>query len=394
MYQPNKFPRNKKPPTIFNSIEAEVATREADGQRVFAMHVGDTFMPTPEAMLTAEPNEDQLFGANLNRYGNTYGDLALRSLILEKVQTKNKIPVDGVDAIQVTAGATAALEACFSRLIEPGSEILVLSPYWTILRQVAEQAKVQIVEVPLFDKLAENPDLDLFELLNSFGRPWTKAIYLNTPSNPTGMLLNKKQLEDIGRYAKHRDLWLFSDEAYEDYIFDGGAHVSIASLSDMLERTVSVFTFSKNFSTSGLRLGYAVGHPAVIAELNRGVVGGYYHAGRFDQRMAWRGMKHFDECLQPLYDAYRANWEYAKDNLRVKSLPVSAGFYFFIWLGEDWKSMRGEAKIKRMLDNGLVLSPGESFGNDYNGWARVCFTILPPEDLKEAVERINTMVGA
>ncbi len=394
MYQPSRFPKNKKPPTLFNSIEAEVAARQADGQNVYAMHVGDTFMPTPAPMLQPVENEDQLFGSNLNRYGNTFGELALRSLLLEKVQQKNHIPVEDVDSIQVTAGATAALEACFSRLIEPGSEVLVLSPYWTILRQVAEQAKVQIVEVPVFDKLAENPDLDLFELLNEYGRPWTKAIYLNTPSNPTGMLLNQKQLEAIGRYAQRRDLWLFSDEAYEDFIFDGGEHVSIASLPNLLERTVSVFTFSKNLSTSGLRLGYAVGAPAVIAEINRGVVGGYYHAGRFDQLMAWRGMKNFDECLQPLFNAYKSNWQWAKDNLRVKSLPVSAGFYFFIWLGEDWKALMGESKIKRMLDHGLVLSPGESFGNEYNGWARVCFSILPPDDLKLAVERINEMVGA
>jgi len=393
MQKPSHFPKTKRPPTIFNRIEAKVAERTEKGQNIITLHVGDTYIDVPALMLQPAPDEDRLYGTLLNRYGDTFGDPPLREMLLEKVRSKNRLPVDGIDSIQITAGATAGLNACFSRLTEPGSEVLVLSPYWTILRQVADQAQVQIVEVPVFDLLASNENFDLTAQLEKYGGPWCKAIYFNSPSNPTGMTLQKEHLYQITAFAKKRDLWVFSDEAYEDFIYDDSKHISIGSLPGMFERTVSVYTFSKNFSTSGLRVGYTVAAPPVISEINLGVVGGYYHAGRFDQRMAWRGMKRFDECFKPLLDKYRIVWQWAKDNIKARVLLVSGGFYFFIWLGDDWKGIPVEKKIERMLDAGIVLAPGESFGADYNGWARMCFTIVPPEELKEAVERLNLMLN-
>lgn len=367
--------------------------RAERGQKVIPLHIGDTYIPIPSPMVEPVPGEDSDFGVMLNRYGDTIGEAPLRKLLVEKVKSRNRLPVKDIDCIQVTGGATSGLEAGFSRLLKPNAEILVLAPYWTILRHVADQARVKLVEVPFFDLLEEDKQFDAVGQLSKYMSEDTAAIYVNTPSNPTGMVLKTEQLEIIADFARENDLWIFSDEAYEDYIYDDSEHVSIGSLPNAFQHTVSVYTFSKSFGVSGMRVGYTVASPPVIAEINRGIVGSYYQVGRYDQLMAWRGLLRFEECLMPLYNRYLETWRWAAGNIRAKTLPCKAGFYFFLWLGEDWKGLDSEEKVSRMLDAGVVLSPGESFGKDYNGWARLCFTVVAPEDLKVAVHRLNELLA-
>jgi len=159
----------------------------------------------------------------------------------------------------------------------------------------------------------------------------------------------------------------------------------------MFERTITVYTFSKCFGASGLRVGYAVGASPVIAELNRGVVGGYYEVGRYDQLMAWRGMVRFDEAVKPLHDSYIQTWQWMKENLTLEVLPSVGGFYFFVKLPDKWRSMSSEEKVKGWLDSGIVMSPGSSFGDVYGDWARICFTVVSPDEMKEAVVKLNSL---
>ena len=390
MLKPSKFPKTKRPPTIFNQIDGEVIRRAEQGQIVQALHIGDTYIPLPVQLTDPIPDEQQLFGAMLNRYGDTMGEPPLREVLLDKVRTRNKLPADGIDCIQVSNGATGALSSGFSRIVGADAEILTLSPYWTILRIVADHTNVKLVEVPFFD-LMLNDGFDPVRQMEQFLSPKTAAIYLNTPSNPTGMLLNREMLEQIAAFAKKHDLWVFADEAYEDFIWNDEEHVSIGSLPGMFERTITVYTFSKCFGASGLRVGYAVGAAPVIAELNRGVVGGYYEVGRYDQLMAWRGMMRFDDAVQPLKSSYSKTWQWMNENLRMETLPSMGGFYFFVKLPEKWQSMSSEEKVRGWLDNGVVMSPGSSFGDVYGDWARLCFTVVSPDDMKDAVAKLNKL---
>jgi aspartate/methionine/tyrosine aminotransferase len=207
------------------------------------------------------------------------------------------------------------------------------------------------------------------------------------------MILNREWLGRIAEFARPHDLWVFSDEAYEDFIWDGSEHCSIASLEEMWERTVSVFTFSKCFAASGMRVGYAVATPAVISHLNRSVVGAYYQAPRLGQLYAWRGMtRGLEETVTPLRREYESAWEWTRKSMECDALPSVAGFYFFVRLGEDWRALTAEETVGRMLDGGVVLAPGEYFGQDYRGWARLCFTVVPPEELREGVRRLNLLL--
>ena len=385
---------------MWNLIEAEAKKREARGDKVIALHVGDTYIPFPKALTEPIPGEDKMFGKMLNRYSDTFGEAPLRRLILDKVRKRNQIPAEGIDCIQITGGATGALHAAFNQLLEPGSEVMTLAPYWSILRNVAATAKVKLVEVPFFDLLAkgiDKPDqahgFNVEEHLKQHKTPKTAALYLNTPSNPTGMLLDWRTLDAIARFVKQHDLWVLADEAYEDYIWDGGKHISFASLPGMFDYTVSVFSFSKCFGASGMRTGYAVAPPAVISQLNRAAVGAYYQPGRLGQLYAWRGMNRFADALNTFRRAYEPTWQWVKENLKERVLPNSATFYFFVDLGPDWLDIPPERKIQKMLDAGVVLAPGEYFGEDYNGWARLCFTAVPPDEIKEGIRRLNGLLS-
>jgi aspartate/methionine/tyrosine aminotransferase len=382
---PTKLPRTKLPPTVWNKIEAEANIRRSRGQEIFALHIGDTWLPFPTQLTEPIPNEEILYGTRLNRYSDTFGDRPLRELILEKVSIQNGLPVTGIENIQVTSGATSVLQAAFARLLDPGSEVLTLSPYWSILRNVADAARVKLVEVPFFDQLSN----DVASLLEPFVSTRTEGIYLNTPSNPTGLLLDRATLEELARFAEKHDLWIFADEAYEDYIWDGSPHVSIGSFPGMFDRTISVYTFSKCFGASGMRVGYAVGEASVISQINRAVVGNYYQPPRLGQLHAWRGMKRFGDALNYFRKEYAPAFGSVREHLDCEFLPAVGGFYFFVKLPAEWAQLTPEAKVDLMLDYGVVLAPGEYFGESYRSWARMCFTILPPAEMNEAVHRLN-----
>ncbi len=392
MHTPSTFPKEKRPPTVFNQIEVEVTRRAELGQKIIALHVGDAYLPLPEQLLTPVPDEDRLYGSGLNRYGDAMGDPALREVLLEKVRSKNKLPAEGIDCVQVAGGATGALYAGFRRLLEPDAEVLTLAPYWSILRVVAETAGVKLVEAPFFDRLIFDTTFDPAEALKPFLTPKTGGIYINTPSNPTGIVLSRSVLEKVAAFAKEHDLWVFSDEAYEDYIYDASEHISIGSLPGMFERTLSIHTFSKCFGASGMRVGYVTAPAPVIAELHRGVVGSHYQAGRYDMLMAWRGMRRFDRIVETFRNDYASTWQWVRDNLKADCLPCVSGFYFFLKLGPKLGELPAMEQVFKMLDAGAVLSPGEYFGNDYKGWARLCFTVVPPDEVKEGIERLNELV--
>ena len=173
------------------------------------------------------------------------------------MRTKNGIPIGSDDEIVPTNGGTHAIWAVFHALFEPGDEMIVLRSRNGRRRwRSPVAAKATPVAVPLHESLGWRWDLDELERAIT---PRTRAIYVNSPNNPTGGVLTRADLERIADIARERDLWVLSDEAYEDVLFRG-EHVSIASLPGMYERTIPLYTFSKSYAMTGLRLGYFA-HP-------------------------------------------------------------------------------------------------------------------------------------
>ena len=172
-------------------------------------------------------------------------------------------PIGSPDELMVTTGGIHALYIVCQALLEPGDEVILPDPEWPPAISNVLAAQGAVVACPLHEHLGWRYDLAELE---SKITPKTRAIYVNSPHNPTGGVLTRADVERIAEIVRERDLWLISDEAYEDVIYEGSEHVSPASLPGMYERTIPVYTFSKSYAMTGLRLGYVAAQDAKLRE--------------------------------------------------------------------------------------------------------------------------------
>ncbi len=389
MPRPSDFHSRQFKHTIFVRIQEAIEEARKAGENPISLHVGDTWYDLPKELET--PLDSEPWNTRLSRYGNTQGDSELRKRLLQKVQRVNHLPASSPSEIQITFGATGALFLAMQRLLDDGDEVLSLSPQWTIFRVVANEAGAHMVEVPFFDKLSDNPTGDILEWIEPCVTEKTRAIYFNSPNNPTGVMLNPGQIQALAEFAKQHDLWVLSDEAYEDFVWTDIDYLSIGSLPNMFERTISVFSFSKSYAAAGLRLGYIVAPNGVIAALNPTHVGVGYEPNRPSQVQGIRGLEHTQYITLSLQVAYREGLQAAVDNMSVPYLRPDGSFYLFLDLRDRWTGLTDEEKLQRMISAGVILSPGEHFGRDYDGWARFCYTSEPPAIIAEAARRASNL---
>jgi aspartate aminotransferase len=216
----------------------------------FRLDQGDVSFDAPE---TFKQGIIKALEANHTHYLLTAGVPRLRELCAERMRTKRGIPVEDPEELQITNGGVHALYVLTQSLLEPGDEVILSDPTWPPFFAMILMAGAVPVPCPLHESLDWRFDIDE---LRSKITPKTKVIYLNSPNNPTGGVLTRADLKKIAAIAQEHNLWVISDEAYDDYVYDDSEHVSIASLPGMYERTFPIFTFSKSYAVTGLRLGY------------------------------------------------------------------------------------------------------------------------------------------
>jgi aspartate aminotransferase len=222
----------------------------AAGHRVWRFEGGEPYMPTPEPIKAAM---SRALARNETRYAPSSGVPELRRAILEKVRRKNAIPADDESPIVVNGGMHG-LFAAFATLLDADDEVLMLSPYWTPIVDVVRYHRAKPVLVPADEAQRDGLSAALGKRLS----PRTKLLYWNSPTNPTGQVFSRAQIEEVAAFAGESGIALISDEAYEDLIYEGEGHVSPASFPGALERTISVFTLSKTYSMTGWRAGYVL----------------------------------------------------------------------------------------------------------------------------------------
>lgn len=227
----------------------------AAGKPVYRLESGDPSFEPPahviEAIVAAARE-------GRTHYVPNAGIPELRKALREKATRDNGIPVASVENVFVTHGAMHALFSAFHVLLDEGDEVIVPDPMWTEVVENIRLARGVPVPVPL--RAAQAFEYDPEEIARRIG-PRTKAIFLNTPHNPTGAVLSRATLEAIVALARRHDLWIVSDEAYEHIVYAPHRHHSIASLAgDWAERVLSIFSFSKSHAMAGLRIGALVAH--------------------------------------------------------------------------------------------------------------------------------------
>lgn len=232
------------------SVIREMSRVAARDQAINLAQGYPDFSPPQELLDAAKRALD----AGYNQYAVTWGSPRLRDAIARKVTLKNGIPTEADQNITVTCGSTEAMMASLLATINAGDEVIILEPFYENFGPDAIVAGAKPRFVPL---RGESFDFEDEELKAAFG-PKTKAIIVNTPGNPTGRIIPKDRLRVIADLCVDHNVLAITDEIYEELVYDGLKHTSIATLPGMLERTISIFGFSKTFSVTGWRIGYAV----------------------------------------------------------------------------------------------------------------------------------------
>jgi aspartate aminotransferase len=367
----------------------------------FRLDQGDVSFDVPDTMKEAM---QEAISQNRTHYLQTTGVPQLLELVWDKLRLKNRIPVSGPDEIMVTNGGIHALYLVCQAILEPGDEVIVPDPTWPPASGQVLAARAVSVPCPLHEAHGWRYDLD--ELRSKIG-PRTRAIYLNSPHNPTGGVLTRSDLEAIADMAVDHDLWLFSDEAYEDVVYEA-EHVSVASMPGLYERTIPFFTFSKSYAATGLRLGYvAIRNPKIRERARKllfyttsnvasivqyggiGALAGSQASVDVFRRELHRRRDLFFDGIEELGDGVFSGrrpagtfYAFLKINPALKDAPVLAGS------ASDSLSWRMAERLIRGARVGCV--PGVDFGANGEGYIRFCFA-RDPGELSGALDSMRAL---
>jgi N-succinyldiaminopimelate aminotransferase len=379
---PGFVPEVRAIPGAIYSPFADEASRRRD--RVFPLHVGDTWLEPFEGVRMEDLRTKDYPG--LNRYTDTRGIPELVDALVEKLRSRNRLDC-APESLVVTGGATAGLAAAVGALASPGEEVLILAPFWPLIRGIVQTFRARPVEVPFYDRVdsAEAAVAAIRERLS----PRSVALYLSTPSNPTGCALPESWLAALAELARCENLWLISDEVYEDLIYRG-EHISIGRLAP--ERTVTAFSFSKAYGMAGNRTGYLTGPTEAVAQVHKVSTHTVYSAPTAGQVAGLRALRDGGAWLDRARELYRAAGEDAAAVLGLR--PPEGSTFLFIDVADRLEERGLQGFLRDCYEEGVLVAPGASAGETYASWIRLCFTSCPPEETAEAVRRLARLIGA
>lgn len=231
-------------------IREKLLKAQREGKKIYRFESGD---PSFDVHPLVKNALTKALGENKTHYIPNNGIPELREALAQKLQTENKLNVKA-EHISVTNGAMHALFVVYQCLVGEGDEVIVPDPMWTEAVENARLAGAATIGVEL---LPENGYVYKASDIEKKITKKTKVIFINSPHNPTGAIVPKEELQKIADLAVKNNLWIVSDEAYEHVLYDGGVHVSIGTLLPAgYEKIISVYSYSKSYAMSGLRLGY------------------------------------------------------------------------------------------------------------------------------------------
>ena len=362
----------------------------------YRLDQGDVSFDAPDSVKSAMT---RAIAENRSHYLQTNGVPRLRELIAAKLRDKNRIPIGDAEDVLVTHGGIHGLYIVCMALIEPGDEVLIPDPEWPPTAGNILAARGVPVGYRLTEARGWRPD---FDDLESKITARTRGLYVNSPNNPTGGVLTRGDVERLAAIARDRDLWVISDEAYEDVVFDGEP-ISIASLPGMYGRTIPFYTFSKSYAMTGLRLGYVAIQDPVIRDRAKKVL--FYTASNVASVVQFGGIGALEgpqDCIEAFRSELlaRRNLFYAGVREHAAGVfsgePPAGAFYAFLKIDPAWPDGSRETQsiswrmVEYLIRNGRIgCVPGVDFGPGGEGYVRFCFA----RDRNELTGALASMMG-
>jgi len=369
-----------KPSAIRRMLELSAGMKN-----VIHLEQGEPDFKTPEHIVEAATNAAE---KGFTHYTEVDGTLELRQAIAEKLEKDNGIDADPQTEITVTSGSQEAMLIAALGFLNPGDEAVILDPYYPAYFEDTLLAEAKPVPVSLEEK--ENYKITAESLERKITRR-TKMIWMCNPSNPTGHVFTKQDLEIIAETAQRHDLTVFADEIYEKIVYDDAQQISIGSLPRMKDRTITVNGFSKAYAMTGWRIGYAAAGKKLSAILRKL----HYYAvlcpNAISQKAALAALTGSQDCVHQMvteYNRRRKLMLHELDKTRsVAYVKPKGAFYVFPNFSNFEKS--DEVFASDLLKEAAVATaPGSGFGKAGEGHLRISYSISY-EQLEEAMDRIK-----
>lgn len=324
------------------------------------------------------------------RYTANAGLIELRSEISKFYERKYNVKYNPESEVLVTVGGSEGIDMAIRSIIEEGDEVLVVEPSFVCYKPIVEVSGGKAVS--LVTKHENDFKLTPDELRNAITDK-TKVLVLPFPNNPTGAVMNKKELSQIAEIIIANNLFVISDEIYSELTYTDEGHTTIASLDGMKERCVVINGFSKTYSMTGWRLGYAIGPAPVIEQMTKLHQFAIMSAPTNSQHAAIDALRNGDKDIKNMRDDYNMRRRFTVDAFRKIGLdcfePLGA-FYVFPCIKSTGLSSEEFAE-KLIKAKRVAVVPGNAFGECGEGFIRVsyCYSI---DNIKEAVNRIGEFV--
>jgi aspartate/methionine/tyrosine aminotransferase len=378
---------------------AEVFHYGQNRQGLLALWVGEGDLPTPQFIREAAVRS---LAAGETFYVTQRGHPVFReaaAAYLARVYADAPAAAWSFDPARIcaTIGGMHALQMAMRLVAGAGDEILVLTPAWPNFPGAVLVSGATPVEVPLtFDDSGSTPRwrLDLDRLADAIS-PATRALVVNTPANPTGWTATRDEIAAILDLARRRGLWIVADEIYGRYVYDGDRAPSFRDVMERDDRIIFIQTLSKNWAMTGWRVGW-IETPDDLGPTIENLIQ-YSTSGvpLFTQRAAIAALAEGDEAFLAMRARTAQNraalLEGLRDVARIRCAPPQGAFYLFF--GVEGCDDTRTAALRLVDEAGLGLAPGKAFGQNGEGWFRLCFA-RSPADITEAVRRLWRWLGA
>ncbi len=385
----------KPSPTLAMGAKAKKMT--AEGIDVINFGVGEPDFDTPEHIKQAAI---KALKDGLTKYTPVGGINALKEAIIEKFKKDNNIEYT-MDEIVVSCGAKHSLYNIAQALYNKGDEVIIPVPYWVSYpdQVLLNDATPVFVKTYEKDKFILNP-----ETLKSGITKKTKAVILNSPSNPTGLTYDRQSLEKLVEVALKHDLHIISDEIYEKLLYDGVSHVSVASLGrEVKEKTIVVNSLSKTYAMTGWRVGYAAGNRDIVKAIKNIQSQSTSNPTSIAQSAAVEALTGPQDFIKEMVAEFDRRRKYLIAEINstpgVSCIAPTGAFYAFPNTSKLYGKKSGHGKINSSSDlavylleeAGVAVIPGSAFGNDNH--IRISYA-TSMEHIQNGIARIKEAVGS
>lgn len=321
-------------------------------------------------------------------YTASAGLLSLRELLVQKLARVNHISTTSRN-LTVTVGAVGGIAAAVHALCKPGDTLLVPDPGWPNYEMLAQSIGVHAQRYPCLPERGFLPSIQKLEAIIKAHAP--RVLVLNSPSNPSGAVFPTALVKEMLELATQHDMWVISDEVYDELIFDG--EYASPKTFDRDERVISVFSFSKTYAMTGWRLGYVVAPDAVSEQIQKLQEPFVSCAPSISQKAAEAALCGPQDCVQEMVQVYQRRRDLVIDLLtdyEMYEYTPQGAFYILVDISEAGMDSRSFA-LRLLQEKQVAVAPGNAFGDVARDYVRICFA-APDAWLIEGLERMHAFM--